>query len=170
MSHNILILNVQAALGLAIVLIAFLRYARPRLDALSFNDAVLPLVLLQSFRFLGLTFIVDHQIADAIPRSAATLVALGDFSAAIAAFLTVIAILMKSRFVKPLAWVLTVVGIGDLAAIGPIAISNRFFEEGIGAMWLTIGTFAPVIIVAHGYIVYRLLNPEPSSNGATQPA
>ena len=52
-------------------------------------------------------------------------------------------------------------GLAYLAGIGPIAMGNEFFEKGIGAMWLTIGTFAPAIIVSHVYIAYRLLRPAP---------
>lgn len=161
MSTNVLILNVQAFLGLAVIGIAFSRYARPVLDRMAFNDAVLPLLLLQSFRFLGLTFLVDHQIAATIPRSAAQIIAFGDFAAALLAFTTVLAILADSKLVRPIAVVFTIVGLSDLAGIGPIALGNAFFEKGIGAMWLTIGTFAPAIIVTHLYIAYRLVRPSP---------
>ena len=160
MSSNLIILGAQATLGIVVVLIAFSRYAKPWLDRQEFTDAVFPLLLLHCFRFLGLTFIVDHQIADTIPEDAARLIALGDFSAALLALATVLAILTKSRAVKPLAWLFTAVGIGDLIAIGPIALGGGFFDKGIGAMWLTVGTFAPVIVVAHGYILYRLVRPD----------
>lgn len=161
MSTNVLILLVQSSFGIAVFGVAFLRYLRPTMDRWTFNDAVLPLLLLQSFRFLGLTFMVDHQISEAIPQSAAQIIAFGDFSAAALAFITALAVLGRSPLVKPLAVVFTIVGLGDLAAIGPIAIGNAFFEEGIGAMWLTIGTFAPAIVISHLYILYRLVRPTP---------
>ncbi len=43
---------------------------------------------------------------------------------------------------------------GAFAALAPVLLLHGF---SIGAMWLTFGLLAPLLVLTHGYVVYVLL-------------
>ena len=109
------------------------------------------------FRFLGLTFLVTGQLDPSLSRDTLELIAYGDFAASICALLAAIALTTDSRLATPLVALYSVVGIVDLMMVFPTALSAGVFEVSMGAMWLTVGLFAPVILLSRVYIAYRLI-------------
>ena len=155
--NNFIILNVQAAMGLTAYFLIYWNYLSPRLRRQPFQQAVLPLMIVNIFRFLGLTFLVTGQLDASLPREPLELIAYGDFAASICALLSTLALTTRSRLATPLVALYSVVGIGDLIMVFPTAIGAGVFDVSMGAMWLTIGLFAPVILLSHVYIAYRLV-------------
>ena len=155
--NNFVILNIQALMGLTAYFLVYWNFLRPRLQALPFERAVLPLLIVNIFRFLGLTFLVTGQLDPSLPRDALELIAYGDFAASICALLATIALTTGSRLATPLVALYSVVGIADLMMVFPTALGAGVFEVSMGAMWLTVGLFAPVIVLSHVYIAYRLV-------------
>lgn len=154
---NFAILNVQALMGLTAYVLVYWNFLRPGLQAQSFERAVLPLLIVNIFRFLGLTFLVTGQLDPSLPRDALELIAYGDFAASICALLAALALTTGSRLSTPLVALYSVVGIADLMMVFPTALGAGVFEAPMGAMWLTVGLFAPVIVLSHVYIAYRLV-------------
>jgi len=155
--NNFVILNIQASMGLIAYFLIYWNFLRPRLQARAFERAVLPLIMVNIFRFLGLTFLVTGQLDPSLPRDALELIAYGDFAASIGALLAAIALTTGSRLATPLVALYSVVGIADLMMVFPTALGAGVFEVSMGAMWLTVGLFAPVIVISHVYIAYRLV-------------
>ena len=155
--NNFVILNIQALMGLTAYFLVYWNFLRPWLQAQTFERAVLPLMLVNIFRFMGLTFLVTGQLDPSLSRDALELIAYGDFAASICALLAAIALTTGSRLATPLVALYSVVGIADLMMVFPTALGAGVFEVSMGAMWLTVGLFAPVILLSHVYIAYRLV-------------
>src|SRR5580698_2137549 len=64
------------------------RYFAPRIRDLERPDALRPILILHSFRFLGLSFLVPGVVSADLPAAFAHSAAYGDFVAAILALLT----------------------------------------------------------------------------------
>ncbi len=144
-------------MGLNAYFLIYWNFLRPRLQALPFERAVLPLLIVNIFRFLGLTFLVTGQLDPSLSRDALELIAYGDFAASICALLAALALTTGSRVATPLVALYSVVGIADLMMVFPTALGAGVFEVSMGAMWFTVGLFAPVIVLSHVYIAYRLV-------------
>ena len=87
---NFVVFGLQMTLSpLAYILIAAW-FVAPRLTKLPLYDALLPLVIVHLFRFVALTLITPSQVSDRLPDSAAHLIAYGDVTSSILAFIAAI--------------------------------------------------------------------------------
>lgn len=59
--NNFTIINLQALTGTVALILAFKWWIQPRLANLSIQDALLPFVYLNIFRYLGLNFIAKDN-------------------------------------------------------------------------------------------------------------
>lgn len=71
-----------------------------------------PLLLLHSFRFIGLAFLVKGVVAPELPAAFAVPAAYGDLIAALLALVALAA--LRSRFGIPLVWAFNLWGTADL--------------------------------------------------------
>lgn len=93
---NLIYLNIQFAMAVAIYILIYRHYLRRWFAAQDFASAVLPLLVLHAFRYLGLSLLVTGQIAPTVPRDALQIMAYGDFASAVCAFIAAIAISARS--------------------------------------------------------------------------
>src|SRR5262249_154280 len=68
------------------------RYIRPQLRLRPRSEALRPLLILHSFRFLGLAFLVPGVVSPDLPRAFATSAAFGDIVAAALALLSLLSL------------------------------------------------------------------------------
>ena len=122
--NNFVILNIQALMGLTAYFLVYWNFLRPWLQTQTFERAVLPLLVLNIFRFLGLTFLVTGQLDSSLSRDALELIAYGDFAASICALLAALALTTGSRLATPLVALYSVVGIADLMMVFPTALGR----------------------------------------------
>jgi hypothetical protein len=113
-------MDIQALFGLSILMsfVAFglvtKLYIWPRLRALERNDALVPLVLPHTFRFVGLAFLVPGVVSPSLPQAFAAPAGYGDLVAAILAIASIIALSRHAPFATLLVWLFNVWGAGDL--------------------------------------------------------
>jgi hypothetical protein len=157
MINNWIILGGQSTLGLVTYALIFFWYVQPGLAKQSFENAVAPMLLLHVFRFTGFTLLVVGQVAPSLPQAMLAQIAIGDLLAGLAALIAVIALRGRSGLAVPLIWLFTLIGFADLANVGRIAVNLDLFNQYVGVMWLVAIWYFPTIIIAHVYIVYRLL-------------
>ncbi len=86
-------------------------YVWPHLRGRSRAEAMRPLLVLHSFRFVGLSFLVPGVVSPDLPAAWAGPAAYGDLIAAILALLALAG--LKSRSGMPLVWVTNVWGLAD---------------------------------------------------------
>lgn len=153
---NFIIINLQAIIGTISIIIGFNWWIKPRLANLSINDALLPLVFLNTFRYLGLSFMAKEQFYDGFPIEFLTTVGLLDFITAVLAIVTAIALKNKWSFAIPLVWLFNIVGFGDLITAFPQFFGLKLYDQNLGFIWLTFITYGLAAFLSHIYIFSRL--------------
>jgi hypothetical protein len=137
---------------------------RPRADALR------PLLILHSFRFMGLAFLVPGVVSPDLPAAFAQAAAFGDIIAAMSALLALLLLPRGAGVVA--AWIFNLWGSAD--------ILNAFFQANhagllagqLGAAYFIATFVVPLLLITHG-LAFRILlqhQNEPAMRESRQPA
>jgi hypothetical protein len=145
-------------------------YIWPALRNRQWPDALRPLLILHSFRFIGMAFLVPGVVSPDLPAAFATSAAFGDIIAAILALLSL-------RFLRSgpgvlLAWIFNVWGSLDFL--------NAFYQAGasglspgqLGATYFIPTAIVPLALITQG-LAFRILlqhQEEPAMRESRQPA
>jgi hypothetical protein len=146
------------------------RYIWPALRLRQRAEALRPLLILHSFRFIGLAFLVPGVVSADLPRAFATAAAVGDIVAATLALLSLL--LLRTTPGVLIAWIFNVWGSLDLV--------NGFYEANasglspgqFGATYFIPTVIVPLLLMTHG-LAFRVLlrhQGEPATRGGRQPA
>jgi hypothetical protein len=129
-------------------------YVWPQLRGRSRAEAMRPLLVLHSFRFVGLSFLVPGVVSPDLPAAWAGPAAYGDLIAAILALLALAG--LKSSLGTPLVWVFNVWGSADL--LYAFYEANRVgLDAGqLGAGYFIVTILVPLLLITHG-LLFRLL-------------
>ncbi|HET8909036.1 MAG TPA: hypothetical protein VFN11_18930 [Ktedonobacterales bacterium] len=132
----------------------------PRLRGRSLRDALTPLLLFETFRTVGLLFLVPGIVAPALPAAFVIPEAAGDMLAVVLAFVALIAVRAGWRAAPALVWLFTVEGLLDF--INAVAQGIRFNIAGnshLGVAWLIptygIEAFAAVQLAVMALLINR---------------
>src|SRR5262244_2173833 len=153
----------DALFGLSI-LMSFLAFAIvtkvyiwPRLRVMRRTDALLPLVIPHTFRFLGLSFLVPGVVSPSLSPAFAVPVAYGDLAAAILAGIATLALAARASWAIPVVWLFNVWGTLDLLhAIYQGQIGVGIAPGSLGAAFFIPTVVVPPLLVTHG-LMFRLL-------------
>src|SRR5213594_2905471 len=130
-------------------------YVLPRLGDWGFRNVMPPILLLHSFRHLGLMFLTRGATYPGMPSQFAYPAAFGDLLTAILAFAAIPIVLRGSSLAKPAVWLFNIVGILDLVtAITLATIHNAPVAMG-PAYWIP-AFWGPLLLVTH-YVTFVLL-------------
>jgi hypothetical protein len=148
------ILTVNVAFSTLVFLIAARLYVWPRLPAAS-RDVLLSVLLLHSFRHLGLMFLAPGATYPGIPQRFAVPAAVGDLVAALLAVAAIAAVASEARVARPLVWLFNVEGTLDLVAA--IALATML-DAGpyMGPSYWIPAFWVPALLVSH-WITFVLL-------------
>jgi hypothetical protein len=156
-------LSPQALYGISAVLsfIAWALVARqyiwPRLRSQSRIDALRPLLLLHSFRFVGLAFLIPGVVSPNLPNAFARPAAYGDLITAVLALLALAT--LQSRLGIALAWVCNIWGSVDL--LHAFYQGNRTgvgLAPGLqGAAYFIPTVLVPLLLTTHVLMFWLLL-------------
>ena len=153
---NFTIINLQALTGTVAIILGFKYWIQPKISKLSLYEALLPFVFLNTFRYLGLTFMAKEQFYDSFPTEFLNTVGLLDFSTAILAIIAAIALKNKWSFAIPLVWIFNIVGFGDLITAFPQFFGLELYNQNLGFIWLMFVTYGLATFLSHIYIFIRL--------------
>ena len=150
----------QMLFGLSVTfsLVAWSLVARdfvwPALNDRSRADALRPLLILQSFRFVGLSFLIPGVVSPDLPVAFAAPAAYGDLVAMLFALLAFAA--LRNRFGVVLVWLFGIWGTADLL----YAFFNGYrvdLQPGhLGAAFYIPTVVVPLLLVTH-VLVFRIL-------------
>ena len=130
-------------------------YVLPRLHEWKPRTVLLPILLLHSFRHLGLMFLAPGATYPGIPMPFAYPAAFGDLLAALLALVAIPAVAMNWRSARHLVWIFNVEGTLDLiAAITLATIYGAHVFMG-PAYWIP-AFWVPALLVTH-YITFLIL-------------
>ena len=114
-----------------------------------------PILLLHSQRHLGLMFLASGAVYPGLPVQFAWPAAIGDFIAALLAFLAIPLTLRDFQSAKAVLWVFSIFGVLDLVIA--ILLANLFEARFyMGAAYWIPSFWVPALLVTH-YIAFRIL-------------
>ena len=154
---NFTIINLQALTGTTAIIIGFRYWIQPRISKLPVQEALLPFVFLNTFRYLGLTFMAKEQFYDGFPAEFLTTVGLLDLITAILAIIATIALKNKWSLAIPLVWIFNLVGFGDLITAFPQFFGLELYNQNLGFIWLMFVTYGLVTFLSHIFIFILLI-------------
>src|SRR5262245_47096121 len=89
-------------------------YVLPHLNKLDPRIAILPILILHSFRHLGLMFLASGAVYQGMPQNFAYPAAFGDLVAALLALISIPIVIGKRKYAKQIVLVFNIVGTCDL--------------------------------------------------------
>lgn len=158
-------MDIQALFGLSVLMsfVAFGLVAKlyiwPALRTLKRNDALLPLVLVHTFRFVGLSFLVPGVVSPALPSAFAVPAAYGDLVAALLAVAAAIALYRHLPLATPLVWLFNLWGTGDLLFAFYHGFGVGLDARTLGAAFFIPTLVVPALLITHGLIFWLLVRP-----------
>jgi hypothetical protein len=148
-------LTVNLLLSTLVFWIAARLYLLPRLAEIDPRTVLLPILLLDAMRHLGLMFLAPGAVFPGVPSQFANPAAFGDLLAAVLALIAIPAVAMRARYAKLLVWIFNIEGTLDLiVAISLATIYNAAPFMG-PAYWIP-AFWVPALLVTH-YIVFIVL-------------
>ena len=146
------------------------RYIWPELRLRQRPEALRPLLLLHSFRFVGLAFLVPGVVSPDLPSAFAHSAAYGDIIAAILALLSLL--LLPSATGVAVAWIFSLWGSVDLLNAFYQANQAGLLAGQLGAAYFIPTLVVPLLLITHG-LAFRILlqhEPEPAMQESRHPA
>src|SRR6516162_9245556 len=130
------------------------RYIWPELRLRSRAEALRPLLIVHSFRFIGLAFLVPGVVSPDVPSAFAQSAAYGDIIAAILALLALTSLSGRAGIV--IAWIFSLWGTADLF--------NAFYQANhagltagqLGSTYFIPTFIVPLLLITHG-LGFRIL-------------
>ena len=129
-------------------------YIWPELRSQSRADALRPLLILHSFRFIGLAFLVPGVVGPDLSSAFARSAAYGDLIAAILALLALAG--LQSRPGLFLVWVFNLWGSADLLYAFYRANAVGLEPGQLGATYFIPTVVVPLLLITH-WLVFRIL-------------
>jgi hypothetical protein len=152
---SLAIFGISAALSFVAWGLLAALYVWPTLRKQPRVRALRPLLLLHSFRFVGLAFLVPGVVSPNLPAGFAHSAAYGDFIASLLALFALAA--LNSRFGVLITWVFNLWGTADLVYAFYLGIIGVRLEPGdLGAAYFIPTVLVPLLLIAHA-LVFRLL-------------
>jgi len=145
---NYLILAVQVTFATVVYALIYRWYVAPRLAGLPLLVALQPLLLVQAFRFTGLTLAVAGQVDPAVSSDLLLQAGLGDMLTALLALLALVLARKGAAATVPVAWVVAVVGLLDFVNVARIVAETNLISYDIGAMWLALIWYVPLVLIS----------------------
>jgi hypothetical protein len=157
---------IQATLSLLSFGLIARWFIYPRLRDRALPEALTPLLLFQTFRTLGLIFLVPGLVDATLPAAFAIPGAVGDMLAVVLAFAALVAVRSGWGAARVLIWLFTVEGLADFvtAFVQGGRIDITAYHLGIGWLLPTYGV--PAFIAGQLTVVALLLNRERQRAGA----
>jgi hypothetical protein len=130
------------------------RYIWPKLHLRQRAEALRPLLILHSFRFIGLAFLVPGVVSADLPSAFAHSAAYGDIVAATLALLSLVSLPRGAGVV--IAWIFNLWGSADLFNAFYQANDAGLVPGQLGATYFIPTLIVPLLLITHG-LVFRIL-------------
>jgi hypothetical protein len=130
------------------------QYIWPKLSVLRRAEALRPLLILHSFRFIGLAFLVPGVVSPELPSDFAHAAAYGDFIAAMLALLSLVSLPSRAGIV--IAWICNLWGAADLLNAFYQANEAGLMAGQLGAAYFIPTLVVPLLLITHG-LAFRIL-------------
>jgi hypothetical protein len=141
------------------------RYIWPNLRHRPKAEALRPLLILHSFRFIGLAFLVPGVVSPDLPSAFAHSAAYGDIVAAILALLSLASLPRGAGVVT--AWIFNLWGSADLLNAFYQANDAGLVPGQLGVTYFIPTLVVPLLLITHG-LAFRVLLQQQSESAMQQ--
>ena len=149
-----IVFGIGVAFGLLAWSVFGALYLWPRLRQRSAADALRPLLLMHTFRFIGMSFLVPGVVSPDLPLRFAQSAAWGDLLAALLALLALAS--LRSRAGYAFAWIFNLWGSLDLFNAFYQAAASGLAPGEFGAAYFLPTFLVPLLLVSH-LLIFRIL-------------
>ena len=136
------------------------RYIWPTLRFRQRAEALQPVLILHSFRFIGLAFLIPGVVSPDLPASFAHAAAYGDIVAAVLALLSLL--LLPSAAGIAAAWIFSIWGSVDILNAFYQANHAGLLAGQLGAAFFLPTLVVPLLLITHGLTFRILLQRQPA--------
>jgi hypothetical protein len=162
----IAVLYTEFTMSLATFALIAAWYVVPALRRRPFHEAVMPILLLHTFRHFGLFYITAMAVPSPPPLGFAAPTAYGDVATALLALLAVLAVrTLRSRAVA-LVWAFNLVGVGDLVLATVNAQRYDLASYSVGVAYVLPILVVPALLVSHALVFWLLVRRPPALDAA----
>ncbi len=137
------------------------RYIWPALRLRQRAEALRPLLILHSFRFIGLAFLVPGVVSPDLPSVFAHQAAYGDILAATLALLSLL--LLPGAAGVAVTWIFSLWGSADILNAFYQANHAGLLAGQLGAAFFLPTLVVPLLLITHVAAFYLLLRPQPKA-------
>ncbi len=130
------------------------RYVWPRLRLLPRAEALRPLLILHSFRFIGLAFLVPGVVSPDLPPAFAHSAAYGDLVTVVLALFSLAA--LRYGFGLAVVWIFNLWGAADLFNAFYQANATGLMAGQLGVTYFIPTLVVPLLLITHG-LAFRIL-------------
>jgi hypothetical protein len=141
------------------------RYIWPKLRLLPRAEALRPLLILHSFRFVGLAFLVQGVVSPDLPPAFAHPAAYGDIAAATLALLSLAT--LQSRAGVVIAWIFNLWGSFDLLSAFYHGGEAGLMPGQLGGTYFIPTLLVPLLLITHA-LAFRILLQHQSASATRQ--
>jgi hypothetical protein len=155
--NSVTIFWLQLLTSCLVCVIVMAWYVWPHLTQLPRNSALIALLFVHVFRYVGMTELVTGMIDPKLPLEFVSSAAYGDLLEAALALLSIFALRSNWRFALPLVWVANTWGFVDLlnGVRGVLQLNVPSFN--LATLWYVYTFYAPLVVVSHLTIFWILI-------------
>jgi hypothetical protein len=151
---------IDMTLGYVACALCIATYIWPKLRAMDRVEGHRAIATFNSFRFLGLAFLLPGFVGPNLPQAFATGAAYGDLATALLAILALLTVRIRSLF-WPLVWAFNLIGLADLVldTVRAVTVDLPSFAGQLGAAYAIPMLYVPALFWMHILAFKLLLRP-----------
>jgi hypothetical protein len=153
----LLLFSIQFTLALVVYALAARWYVWPRISPLPPAVALVPLVWVHVFRFIGGSILAPGSVGPGVPAKFREMVGDGDMVTAVLALIAVIALRTKGSRAIWFVWVFVVVGLLDTGNAVVQSMRYSVFDDPLGVNWVIVTAYVPALLVTSYLMIVELL-------------
>ncbi|HEV8325379.1 MAG TPA: hypothetical protein VG389_27465 [Myxococcota bacterium] len=132
-------------------------YVVPAMRRLDFREVVTPILLMHSFRHVGLIYLLFQVVPEVPPPSFAVPTAWGDALTAGLALVALVAVRRRWTGATAAVWLFNVVGSLDLAVATYASTKVDLMKYRIGPAYFLPAIVVPALLVTHALVFWLLI-------------
>ena len=157
--NNVGIFWLELASSIVVCVAVAVWWVWPSLIKLPRNSALVPLIFVHAFRYVGMTLLVTGMVDPGIPLGFRDNAAYGDLVTAALALASIAALRSNWRVGIPLVWIFNTWGFVDLLNGVRGLLQLNVPSYNLATFWYVYTFYAPAVLVSHLLIFWILVRP-----------
>ena len=153
----LVLFSIQFTFALVAYALAARWYVWTRISSLPPVVALVPLVWVHVFRFIGGSILAPGSVGPGVPTEFREMIGYGDMVTAALALIAVIALRTWGSRAIWFVWVFVVVGLLDTANAVVQSLRFNVFDDPLGVNWVIVTAYVPALLVSSYLIIVELL-------------